>query len=944
MKELLISVTNFFRDPNAFSVLEQRIIPQLFERKRNGDQVRVWSAGCATGEEAYSLAMMLSEFATNLADAPSIQVFATDLDEHAIATARDGLYSEVDVADVSSDRLARFFQREAGGYRVRRELRQRVLFAHHNVIKDPPFAHLDLISCRNLLIYLNRPIQERLIETFHFALRPGGYLLLGTAEAADAAADMFMLVDKNSHLFESRAVMTRPSLTLAERSVPLTPSQRAPEPWSQQERTSPGELHLRLLEQYAPPSVVVNEEYTLLHVSERAGKFLQMPGGEPSRDILKLIHPDLRADLFTALHLAGQERQSVEIQGVHVRRPDGERLVRIAVKPVLREDHPPRGYFLVQFQDDLTSLTAGSDSTSVQLTSPAEPEARRLAEELSRLKAQLDGTIKQYETHSEEARAANEELQAMNEELRSAAEELETSKEELQSVNEELTTVNQELKIKIEELGLTNNDFQNLINSTDIGTIFLDRSLRVKLSTPRARDVFNLLPTDTGRQLSDITTRVMHESLHDDMVHVLENLQTIEREVQTRDGRWYLMRIHPYRTIDDRIDGVVLTFPDITLRRSAQEQVRTGAEHLRLLVESLTDYAIFTLTSSGTVESWNSGAERMFGYTAEQIIGQDADILFTPEDRDAGVPQEELEHARVHGRAADERWHQRKDGTRFYCSGVMTRITGGDSFAKIARDLTEKRQSEMALEQARNKLEDRVRQRTSELQAEVERGNQASAHISSLLQRVVTAQEDERARIARDLHDQLGQQLTALRLSLEQHLESSSPGAHPHLHKALQLTQVIDREVDFLAWELRPASLDDLGLAAALPRFVREWSAHHGIAANFHGPASLDGQLTGAAETAFYRVAQEALNNVGKHAHASRVDVLLEKSDRIVTLVIEDDGVGFDQTTRQFGNGIGLASMRERAGLIGAALEIESAPERGTTVYLRCPTPGVRGD
>jgi two-component system CheB/CheR fusion protein len=938
MSDLLISVTNFFRDPESFVALESRVVPELFARKRGGDQIRVWSAGCATGEEAYSLAILLLEYSSRLMDGPSVQVFATDLDEAAVAHAREGLYSEADVVDLTPERLQRFFQREAGGYRVRRELREMVLFAHHNVIRDPPFSHLDLIACRNLLIYLNRPVQERLIETFHFALRPGGYLFLGTSETADVAIDLFVQVDKLAHIYESRMVSSRPSLPIPDRSMPPPPTfQRLPEPRTPSDRISPGDLHLRLLEQYAPPSFVVNEENVLLHASPQATKYLQMPPGEPSRDILRIVIPELRPDLRTALHLAAQQRGPVDVGGISLANPAGDQRLTISVKPSLREDEPPRGYFLVVLRED----KATSADPPLQLKSPAEPESRRLEDELQRVKSQLRATVEQYETHSEEARAANEELQAMNEELRSAAEELETSKEELQSVNEELTTVNQELKIKIEELGLTNNDFQNLINSTDIGTIFLDRALRVKLSTPAAQKIFNLLPTDIGRKLSDITSRLLDDRLHDDMLQVLEKLQTIERQVQTTDGRVFLMRILPYRTMDDRIDGVSLTFHDVTDWRHAEMRVRASEERLRVLIDSAIDYAIFTITDDGRVESWNSGAERMFGYRADEVIGQNASILFTPEDQSSDVPHRELATARATGRANDERWHLRKDGSRLYCSGIVRRLSDplSPGFVKIARDLTMQREAELDLERAHNELEERISERTAELQAEVTRHTGAQQHVLRLLHRLVTAQEDERSRIARDLHDQLGQQLTALRLALERHRESRHAGqADDELERALALARQIDAQVDFLAWELRPAVLDDLGLAAALPRYLAEWSAHYGLTANFQTTGSVPARLPAAAETSFYRVAQEALTNVVKHAHATRVDVVLEGQRDSVTLVIEDDGIGFDATAAdKSATGIGLLGMHERASSIGGTLQVESTPGRGTTIYLRYP-------
>jgi two-component system CheB/CheR fusion protein len=560
LNELLISVTNFFRDPEAYQALEARILPKLFEGKTATDQVRVWAAGCATGEEAYSIAMSLAEATGNTVRGPRPQVFATDLDERAIAIAREGFYTEAEVADVSDERLRRFFVRERTGYRIRRELREVVLFAMHNVIKDPPFSHLDLIACRNVLIYLNRPAQERLLETFHFALRPGAFLFLGQSETADAGGDLFASVDKGAHIFESRTTVLPRALPLlydmprAAVLRPIVPSFEL----RPAERVSPSDLHMRLLETYAAPSILINEEHHVLHVSESAARYLELSGGEPSRDVVKLVIPELRIELRAAFHKAAQDRSTVQVKNIKLAPQHGGGSVTMSVRPVLRDYDPALGYFLIFFERD--DAEAADADHPIQLVSPTDVPLSQLEEELSKVKTQLRATIEQYETHVEEAKAANEELQAMNEELRSAAEELETSKEELQSVNEELTTVNQELKMKIEELGLANNDLQNFINSTDIATIFLDRSLRVKLFTARTRDIFNLLGSDAGRPLSDITHLLNYAKLHEDVKFVLDRLQTVEREVETSDGRSFLMRVLPYRTADDRIDGVVLTF------------------------------------------------------------------------------------------------------------------------------------------------------------------------------------------------------------------------------------------------------------------------------------------------------------------------------------------------------------------------------------------------
>jgi two-component system CheB/CheR fusion protein len=935
MKELLISVTNFFRDREAFEVLGQRIIPQLFAGKHSLDQVRVWCAGCATGEEAYSLAILLAETAASISAPPTIQVFATDLDQQAIAAAREGVYTEAEVADVSEERLQRFFMRLASGYRVRRELRELVLFASHNVIKDPPFSHLDLISCRNLLIYLNRAAQERAIETFHFALRPGKLLFLGLSETPDVRHELFTTSDKSAHIFESRVISSRLPEPLSD--ITPKPGRLLPRAFdlNPSDRMVPAELHQQLLEQYAPPSIVVNNDDQVVHISPRATRYLRIAGGEPTRDVLHMVRSELQMDLRAALHQASRERISVSVSGVRVRTEDGPFVICLTVRPVSRDGASAPGFFLVTFEEQ-----DATPEPRVELASPADADSRHLDEELTKVRVQLRATVEQYETQVEEAKASNEELQALNEELRSSAEELETSKEELQSVNEELTTVNQELKIKIEELGITNNDIQNFINSTEVAAVFLDRALRVKLATPRVRDIFKLRPSDTGRPLSEITNVLANDTVREDVDAVLERLHVIEREVSTRDNAWFLMRVLPYRTTDNRIDGVVLTFLNITTRREAEARLRASEERLRLVIDTAIDYAIFTMDQTGIVDSWNAGAQRMFGYAAEEIIGRSIDVLFTAEDREAGAPQAELRRAAETGRAHDERWHVRKDGRRLYCSGVTIGFGPTLGFAKIARDLTSHREADNALRAAHAEIEDRVRQRTSALEDEVQEQIAAGEHVTMLLRKVVTAQEDERARVARDLHDQLGQQLTALRLALERQRERMEAGeATPHdLARAIELTAALDTQIDFLAWELRPALLDDLGLAVALPRFLEEWSKHYGIPAEFRLSGFVSGQLSREAEVTFYRVAQEALNNIVKHAHATRLDVMLETRDGACTLLVEDDGVGFDTSDPSlFDGGIGLIGMRERAALIGATLDVESTLGRGTSVFLRCP-------
>jgi len=579
LKDLLISVTNFFRDTRSFQIIENEIIPLLLRGKTSENQLRIWVAGCATGEEAYSLAIFCAEKTSGMIDAPKIQIFATDIDEQAITEAREGLYSINDLADVSPERLRRFFTKEGDGYRIRREVREMVLFANHNFLKDPPFSHLDLVSCRNVMIYLNSSAQERLAETFHFALNPGGYLFLGTSESVDGATDLYAVYSRENHVFQSRRVTTKaypipeslPNFRIDKPalSIPAEHENKVPE------RISFGDLHQQLLEQYAPPSLVVNEQYDIVHLSERAGRYLQIVGGEPSKNLLKVVRSELRLDLRSALYQAVQRQSAVEARGLKITIDKEPETVNIHVRPVLRAGDTARGFILILFETSIED----NDHEQVLLASD-EPVAKHLEEELMRLKAQLRSSSEQHEVQQEELKASNEELQAMNEELRSTAEELETSKEELESINEELRTVNQELKVKVEETTLAGNNLQNLINSSDVGTIFLDRSLRVAFFTPAIMRIFNLIPADYGRPLSDITHRLGYHELAQDAEAVLDKLTALEKEVSTAEGKVFLMRISPYRTSEDRINGVVITFVDITSRKETEEQLRQNMEEL----------------------------------------------------------------------------------------------------------------------------------------------------------------------------------------------------------------------------------------------------------------------------------------------------------------------------------------------------------------------------
>jgi two-component system CheB/CheR fusion protein len=687
LQDMLISVTNFFRDREAFGALEREVIPALFDHADAREQIRAWSVACATGEEAYSIAILLAEQDALRSRSRSIQVLASDIDEKAISIARRGTYAESIAADVSAARLKRWFIHLEKHYGIKNEIRENMLFALHNVLHDPPFSKLHLISCRNFLIYLRRETQVRVFEILHYALRPNGYLFLGASESTDAVPDLFVPVNKKYRIYQALPIkagtrqVTAPLFSVGEN---LLPTKMAGAHAEHPKPPSP-DMHRRVMEDYGMPAILVNQDGNLLYLTKPASRFLQWPSGELSHNILEMLQPELQLELSPALSQASQSRQNVETRPVPVEH-DGKRgTVRILVRPV-RDPAEGEGLILLVF--DEKEDAGGGDTISQDSKDSA--IISRYDNELKYAKEQLRSLAEQYSTALQDAKAANEELQAVNEELGSTMEELETSREELQSTNEELLSVNLDLESKVEATAKASDDLQNFLAASEIATIFIDRQQHVQRYTKPAATIFNLIATDVGRSLFDITHRLHYQELAQDVAHLFETLQPIEREVQSQDGKWYLARLLPYRTSENYIEGLVLTFIDISRRRDAEESVRLNAERMRLISASTRDYAIITLDVAGAITSWNSGAENIFGYTAQEMLGHSVDVLLTAEDRQAHVFQDELRRAKQKGRAEDKRWYARKDGTRALCSGVTAPLVDETlrGYIKIARDLT----------------------------------------------------------------------------------------------------------------------------------------------------------------------------------------------------------------------------------------------------------------
>ena len=600
-------MTTFFRDAGAFETVQQLVVPRVFEGKGARDTVRVWVAGCATGEEAYSLAMLLREHMDGLTDPPKVQVFATDIDEPAIGTARAGRYPATLLDGLSPERRQRFFSRAGNSYMVTKDIRDLCTFSAHSLVRDPPFSRMDLVSCRNLLIYMDGDLQAAVLPAFHYALLPGGVLLLGSAETVARHEGLFAPLDKQHRIFVRRDGPS-PPMRVPSRAMPNGAPNR-PTPTSSSPVTPAEErtdwmralavANSRVLERFASPFAVVTEDGSVMHYSSHVGGMLQPALGPPSRSVFDLARRGLRHGLRAALRAAVETGRAAE-QAVQVEADDGGlEAVTLVVEPLPGQE-PDRPY-LVVFR------SASARAGQVQL---ADGAASELDRELRDAKERLQSLGEEHETALEELRSANEELHSVNEELQSSNEELETSKEEIQSVNEELQTVNAQLSTKVDELDRANSDLRNLFESTRVATVFLDEHMVIRAYTPEVGSIYNLIPSDRGRPLTDIVSRLNYDSLREDVQHVLHTLEPLERRVSRLDGSaHYLLRVLPYRAPDSTVDGSLVTFVDVTRIVQAEQHQRLLVDELNHRVKNMLAVVISlatqTLKRAGSLEAFS---------------------------------------------------------------------------------------------------------------------------------------------------------------------------------------------------------------------------------------------------------------------------------------------------------------------------------------------------
>jgi two-component system CheB/CheR fusion protein len=635
-RELLIGVTRFFRDREVFETLNQHVIVPLFENRQPDQPIRVWVPGCATGEEAYSIAILIRERMNALGQEWETQIFATDIDDQAIEKARLGRFPDNIAADVTPERLQNFFITDGKTYQISKSIREMVVFAVQSIIKDPPFSNVDLISCRNVLIYLGPALQKKAIPMFHYALKPGSFLLLGTAESLGEFDSFFDAVNHKARLFRRRGDEAIPHRTQDFAAPPSVTQEIRVLPHHHEKEPNVGELvEKALLQRFVPSCVVIDEQSNILYFHGKTSQYLEPVSGEASLGLLRMVHDSLRIPLGAAVRKAIMLRQQVVHENVRLETEDGFQIINLSVQPMA--DTPPKSnLFLVIFEVVSPHLErAEAANGTVDMTDPRDLRIMELEQELQSTRQYLQTTIEELETTNEELRSTNEELQSANEELQSTNEELETAKEELQSVNEELVTVNTELQSKIEQLTVANNDLNNLLANIQVGIVFMDLNLHIQRFNPSMRQLINLIETDVGRPISDIVTTLEYKDLVRDARVVLDTLIPKEIEVRTTDQRWYVMRISPYRTIENAIDGLVVVFIDVTEQKRAEQAAREAREFAESIVDTIRG-SLIVLDAEYRVLSANRSFYETFHLTPEEIEGQ---LLYAIGHREWDIPR-----------------------------------------------------------------------------------------------------------------------------------------------------------------------------------------------------------------------------------------------------------------------------------------------------------------
>jgi len=922
-EDLLIHVTSFFREPETFRALKETVLPRILRSKAPGEPFRIWVAGCSTGEEVYSIAITLLEYLQQRASSVPIQIFGTDVSDTALEKARVGLYSESSLSGVSATRLRQFFVRADGGYRITKAVREMCVFARQDITKDPPYSRLDLVTCRNVLIYMEPVLQKKVMTVLHYALNPHGFLVLGRSESISGFSELFTTVGRKHKIYSKKSSGKRAGLDMP-----------APYPQQAAKETSEADSAARfdpqkeadriVVSQYAPAGLVASSDLQILHFRGNVAPYLSPSPGQATLSLLRMVRPEFAVELRTAIHRAGKQDTPIRKEGILIKRNNHLNEVNLEVVPF--KGLADERFFLVLFQENHGADSAEPGPTAARAKSPhsGQGEAARLQRELETTKGHLQSIIEEHEATNEELKSANEEVLSSNEELQSTNEELETAQEELQSSNEELITINEQLQNRNQELSQLSDDWTNLLGGLNIPIVMLGKDRRIRRFTAPAEKLLNLIPADIGRFISNIRPNVRIPDPDKLITEVIDHVAQKEVEVQDRDGRWYSMRMRPYRTADNRIDGALMIFIDIHGLKTTQDALREQNSFSAAVMES-SGALVFLTDADGRVGAFNRACQIVSGYTRDEMVGKI--IWETPL-----APKEEVERVRIiyrrlAGGAApiqhETMWIAKNGSKRLisWNSAAIADATGHPRhIVRIGTDITVRREIETALQTSETAL------------------RESQAQLQSLAAGLLAAQEEERARVARELHDDISQKLAALNLDAESALRKEPEGdgkLRGELTRLSQRLRGILRDVDQTAYRLHPSALDHLGLSVALKSYCADFSRQNGIATRFterNMPRKIPPQLG----LVVYRLVQEALRNIAKHSGARRAAVSVSGKNGTILLSIRDTGRGFD-SSRPRKRGLGLISMEERVRQSGGVFTLKTKPGEGVRIDARLP-------
>lgn len=937
-EDLLINVTRFFRDPSFWDSLRENVLPPLLKGRSEDRPIRIWCAGCSSGEEAYSLAITVIEYlSANGLEIP-VQIFGTDASDQSIEMSRIAIYPESLGSDISPERLRRFFVKVDRGYQVSKRIRDTCIFARQNLCNDPPFSHIDILSCRNVMIYFNQVLQRQIMVTFHYALEPGGYMLLGMSEGLRDYSDIFATVDRK-HKIYVKTGMSLPQNYDLPRSYALTQIPgMARSPSLQVENNVWPELELQraadriVLARFGPPGLIVDERMNVLQWRGQTAPFVELAPGTVSWNLLRVLREGIAGETRAAVQRAIRENIPASATAVLVDDEKGQQHIQIDVLPVTSAAARAR-CFLILFQHAFETGQQGMSEpkTFPQLT-PDEKDRliAQLRQDLSSTRFHLQSLVEERDARNQELVSANEEIQSANEELQSTNEELETTKEELQSANEELQTVNEELQQRNNTLTQTGNDLTNLLNSVNIPLLMLTSDFIIRQFTPPMQRLLSVRPADIGRSITEIRLQLSIEDITPILHDVLETLATREVEVQDREGRWHLLRVRPYRTADNKIEGLVVVLLDIDQLRSSQQHL-LDAHHFASSVVEGVPIPIVVLSKDCSIRTANTAFRALTALNLRELEGRSlpdlAHLLWGIDDM-----SERLDRllAAPHARLDFEHASLTAQRKTLLINGQVLFTDGAPVLLLIVEDITLRREAERQIAEQKEALESEVEMAAHAL-------SRTREELRGLTGHLFTMQEEERERIARELHDDVSQRLSLIQilLTIQQPQELNSE-IEEKLSRALSELETLNADVRQISHKLHPAILKDLGLPTALRELVDEFESREGMPATFI-TQSLPERWSEAAATTLYRITQEALRNVAKHAGRTHVKVQLQGTGDALELKVMDFGRGFAQDEFQ-SHGLGLISMQERARIAGGSFDIESALGRGTTVTVCLPS------